>query len=80
MWLCIRRGGISLVLMVATMAGASPRQLPAQAAAISKQCRAYSGTVCSGIVTYDYLAREGENDDPETTVKEALKRVEVRSV
>ena len=64
-------GVLSLMLHVS-----SSQQIPAQAAAISKQCQAYTGTVCDGIVDYEYLAKD-KNDDPETSVRDALKRVEV---
>lgn len=51
-------------------------QLPNQAMAISKQCKPYTGTVCAGVVDYEYLGKE--KDDGEDTVKAALKKVEAR--
>ena len=73
----------AVILTIALVAlqgccGSSPRAVPAQAAAIAFQCKPYTGMVCAGVVNYDYFQKTQENDESESTVREALKRVEVR--
>jgi len=68
---------IGVCAMIATMA---QPQLPGQANQIAQQCKPYTGSICSGIVDYDYLDAKGNGgSDFETTVKEALKKVEVNT-
>lgn len=75
----MRRIGTSYLLVLAfcSVQLLLAQQLPSQAAAISQQCRPYTGSLCAGIVDYPYLAKDQEGLDPETAVKETLKRVEV---
>jgi len=63
-------------LFISLLSAASTQpQLPGQAMSIAKQCKSYTGTVCSGVIDYNYFGKE--KDDGEETVRAALKKVEV---
>merc|ERR1711865_1314897 len=65
------------VVVLTILQGCACSQIPAQAAAIAKQCQAYRGNVCSGIVKYEFLAKEQDTvASMDESVRAALKRVE----
>ncbi len=67
---------VVLLVLMPSEDVASATRIPPQLSAM--KCKMYDGVVCSGIVNYEFIA-QGDSAELENLVRDAFKKVEVRS-